>query len=212
MVKESIRKTDQDLNQLFDRALWIAHTLFQRNQVSGSAGNFSFRFKEHIYITAGGTCFGTLKKEDYAVLDREFRHIDGPRPSKEAPLHCMLYQKQKEIQAVLHTHSFYSTLWSCMENESSSDCLPSYTPYLKMKLGNVVRVPYELPGSEALFQRFEQSLTDAKGYLLANHGPVIGAGSMEEAFYALEGLEESAKIAWFLEGDRTKAVKIKEKD
>lgn len=212
MVDKHETKTEQNLTQLFDRALWVAHTLFKRNKVSGSSGNLSFRFGECIYLTGGGTCFGTLKREDFAVLDQTFRHVSGPKPSKEGPLHCMLYQKNKDVQAVLHTHSFYSTLWSCLENEFSSDCIPSYTPYLRMKLGNIVRVPYELPGSEALFQRFEQSLTDTKGYLLANHGPVVGAGSMEEAFYALEELEESAKIAWFLEGGRTNARKIKEKN
>lgn len=205
-------EVDRELNLLFDKALWIAHTLFERNKVSGSSGNFSFRFGEYIYMTAGGTCFGTLKKADFAVLDKELRHIDGPKPSKEWPLHGMLYQKHKEVRSVLHTHSFYSALWSCMENEFSGDCIPSYTPYLKMKLGKVVRVPYAPPGSQDLFEVFGQSLTDAKGYLLANHGPVLGAESMEEAFYALEELEESAKIAWFLEGERGKARKIKEKD
>lgn len=212
MVDKRVTKTEQDLNQLFDRALWAAHTLFERNKVSGSSGNLSFRFEECIYLTGGGTCFGTLKREDFSVLDQAFRHVSGPKPSKEWSLHCMLYQKHENIQAVLHTHSFYSALWSCLENASPGDCVPAYTPYLKMKLGNIVRVPYAPPGSETLFRVFEQSLTDAGGYLLANHGPILGAADIEEAFYALEELEESTKIAWFLEGDAAKARKIKEKD
>ena len=212
MDKADMTDVKKELNQLFDRALWAAHSLFERNKVSGSSGNFSFRFGERIYITAGGTGFGTLKKEDFAVLDEKFRHISGPKPSKEWPLHCMLYQKHGDVGAVLHTHSFYSALWSCLETESAGSCIPAYTPYLKMKLGNVVRVPYALPGSQDLFRNFEQSLTNAKGYLLANHGPVVGAADVEEAFYALEEFEESAKTAWFLEGNAANAKKIKEMD
>lgn len=212
MDKTGMTESVKDLNHIFDRALWAAHTLFERNKVSGSSGNFSFRFGEEIYMTGGGCCFGTLEKEDFAVLDRKFRHISGPKPSKEWPLHCILYQKDEDIGAVLHTHSFYSALWSCLETESSESCIPAYTPYLKMKLGNVVRVPYAPPGSQTLFRLFEQSLTDARGYLLANHGPVVGAADVEEAFYALEELEESAKTAWFLEGNAANAKMIKEKD
>ncbi len=212
MNKKGFTESEKEMNQLLERALWVAHSLFERNKVSGSSGNFSFRCGGRIYMTAGGTCFGTLKKEDFSVLDEKFQHINGPKPSKEWPLHCMLYQKHEGIGAVLHTHSFYSALWSCLETASAGSCIPAYTPYLKMKLGNVVRVPYAPPGSQELFRNFEQSLTDARGYLLANHGPVVGAADVEEAFYALEEFEESAKTAWFLEGNAANARKIKEKE
>jgi ribulose-5-phosphate 4-epimerase/fuculose-1-phosphate aldolase len=70
-----------------------------------------------------------------------------------------------------------------------------------MKLGRVVYVPYAKPGSEELFSLFATALDSADGYLLANHGPLVGAKDMMEAFYALEELEESARIAWLLRGE-----------
>ena len=78
------------------------------------------------------------------------------------------------------------------------DIMPEHTPYLKMKLGKVGLIPYAPPGSRELFQLFEEHMEGSDGYLLQNHGPVVGAASMMDAFYAIEELEESARIAWSL--------------
>lgn len=83
-----------------------------------------------------------------------------------------------------------------MENEK--DVIPEHTPYLKMKLGTVGLVPYEKPGSEALFVVFGERVGDSDGYLLKQHGPVVPGRNLMDAFYCLEELEESAQIAWML--------------
>lgn len=184
------------MEQKKKEALWIAHNLFERGKVSGSSANMSFRQGELIYITGSGTCFGTLQEEDFSVVTLEGEWKEGKKPSKEFPLHQMLYQKSEEIQAVIHTHSFYSTLWSCMEHEKKEDCIPEYTPYLKMKLGTVGLIPYGKPGTQALFDAFRERIQKSDGYLLQNHGPIVGSKSLMDAFYCLEELEESARVAW----------------
>jgi ribulose-5-phosphate 4-epimerase/fuculose-1-phosphate aldolase len=119
-------------------------------------------------------------------------------PSKELPLHKIYYEKSNAIQAVIHTHSFYSTLWSCLPHENVKDVIPEYTPYLKMKLGTVGLIPYGKPGSQALFDLFAKGVNDSDGYILKNHGPLVGDKDLMSAFYCLEELEESARIAWNL--------------
>lgn len=156
-------------------AVWIAHSLFERGKASGSSANMSFKEKDLIYITGSGTCFGTLKEEDFSVLSLDGEWISGPKPSKEFPLHQMMYEKSEEIQAVIHTHSFYATLRSCAVHKNRTDCIPQYTPYLKMKLGTVGLVPYGKPGSEELFSAFRQCVSGSDGFLLENHGPIMGA-------------------------------------
>lgn len=156
-------------------AVWIAHSLFERGKATGSSANMSFKEKDRIYITGSGTCFGTLKEEDFSVLTLDGEWISGPKPSKEFPLHKMMYEKSEDIQAVIHTHSFYATLWSCAVHENRTDCIPQYTPYLKMKLGTVGLVPYGKPGSEELFSAFRQCVSGSDGFLLENHGPIVGA-------------------------------------
>lgn len=95
------------------------------------------------------------------------------KPSKEWPLHLALYEKSSESRAVIHTHSTFSVLWSFVPAKNDQDCIPDHTPYLKMKLGTVGLVPYEKPGSEALFQAFRERVGASDGFLLKNHGPVV---------------------------------------
>ncbi len=190
-------------------AIWVAQSLFARNKASGSSANLSFKTDEHIYITGSGTCFGTLKEDDFSVLDLQGQWISGKKPSKELPLHRMMYEKDSNIRAVVHTHSFYSTLWSCLKHENLFDCVPEYTPYLKMKLGSVGMVAYAKPGSDELFQSFAEVIKKSDGFLLGNHGPIVGGKNMLEAFYNLEELEESCKIAWELEGKTKQTLAIR---
>lgn len=186
------------LEKKLEQAVWIAHSLFERGKTAGSTANMSFRHEDKIYITASGTCFGTLKKEDFAVIDLNGDVLGDKKPSKEFPLHLSLYQTKEQTGAVIHTHSFYSTVWSCLSHENERDCIPSYTPYLKMKLGTVGLIPYAKPGTEELFKAFRERIKDSDGYLLRNHGPVAGGKDLMDAFYILEELEESAKVAWTL--------------
>ncbi len=48
------------LSEKMEQCLWIAHKLFERNRTSGTTGNISFLHEDCMYITASGTCFGTL--------------------------------------------------------------------------------------------------------------------------------------------------------
>lgn len=191
-------------------ACWIGKSLFERNKTSGSSANMSFLYENRVYITAGGGCFGRLTEDSFAITDPEGKSLNGKKPSKELPLHLAMYKKSgEEVKAVIHTHSFYATLWSCLSHEGrEDDVIPSYTPYLDMKLGKIRLVPYGKPGSEALFDAFRKRTSKENGYLLSNHGPVVGGKSLLDAFYGLEELEESARIAWELRNE-TGVVQIR---
>lgn len=189
---------DYILDRKINDAIWVAHSLFQRGKATGSVANLSFVHEDRIYITATGTCFGTLKPDEFAVLDMDGIQNDELKPSKEWPLHLSVYKAKPDTGAVLHVHSTYSVLWSCLPGLNESDCIPDHTPYLKMKLGTVGLVPYEKPGSQELFYEFEKHVNASDGWLLSHHGPVVPGKSIMEAFYALEELEESAHIAWEL--------------
>lgn len=186
------------LQDKLNDAVWAAHSLFNRGKTSGSSANMSFRHEDKIWVSASGTCFGTLTTNDFAVVLLDGTHIAGRKPSKEWPLHLSLFKKSDDIGAVIHTHSPYSILWSFVPDLTETDCIPDHTPYLKMKLGTVGLIPYEKPGSPALFSAFQERVNNSDGYLLKNHGPVVPGHSIMDAFYCLEELEESARIAWEL--------------
>lgn len=190
---------DRELKEKFEKAIWVGKSLFERNKTAGSSANLSFRHNDDIYITGSGTCFGTLSEASFSKVSLEGHHKDGIKPSKEFPLHQMCYKKSSDIQAVVHTHSFYATLYSCIPHEYKESVIPDYTPYLRMKVGTVGLVPFAKPGSEELFNLFNERVNDSDAYLLANHGPVVPGKSIMDAFYGIEELEESCHIAWELE-------------
>lgn len=179
-------------------AVWVARSLFERGKTAGSSANLSIRMGDTVYITASGTCFGRLREEDLVPIGMDGTPLADRKPSKEWPLHLALYEKSPGIGAVIHTHSTYSVLWSFAIGDEDRDCIPAHTPYLRMKLGSVGAVPYEQPGSEALFAAFRARVPWSDGFLLRQHGPVVPGASVMEAFYNLEELEESARIAWEL--------------
>lgn len=189
---------DTILEKRFEDAIWIAHSLFERGKVSGSCGNLSFRHGDTIYITAGNTCFGRLTKEDFAPVRVDGTVLSEKKPSKELPLHLMLFKKSAEIGAVIHTHSTYPVLWSMVSDINEEDCIPDHTPYLKMKLGTVGLIPYEKPGSHELFSAFSERIEKSNGFILKNHGPVVPGKTLMDAFFCLEELDESSRIAWEL--------------
>ena len=93
-----------------------------------------------------------------------------------------------------------AALWSCRKDLDENDAIPAFTPYLEMKLGKVACVPYAKPGSQELFDFFERELPKGEGFLLRNHGAIVGGKSIMEAFFRLEELEESARLAYLICG------------
>lgn len=191
-------KADAELRKKLDDAVWIAHSLFDRNRTTGSSANMSFLHDGKIYITRSGSCFGRLCAEDFSVMELSGVHLSGAKPSKEYPLHLAVYRHKPDAGAVIHTHGEYAVLWSFVPAEDETDAVPPHTPYLAMKLGTVGLIPYEKPGSAELFAAFEARADQSDGYLLRQHGVVVPGKDLMDSFYCLEELEESAKIAWKL--------------
>lgn len=197
---------DEILKQKLSDAVWIARSLFERGKTAGSTANLSFRHNGTIYITGSGTCFGTLQEESFAAVSADGAVLSRSRPSKELRLHEILFAKDPAIEAVIHIHSFYATLWSCLQHQNPVDVIPGYTPYLKMKAGTIGLIPYAKPGSQELFDLFAAGVPLSDGYLLQNHGLIVGGASLMDAFFAAEELEESARIAWHLRRENARII------
>jgi ribulose-5-phosphate 4-epimerase/fuculose-1-phosphate aldolase len=196
------------MREIIEQAIWVARSFYDRGKTSGSSANLSVRLGEDIYITVTGSCFGRLTEADFTRVSPGAAAHGQRKPSWELPLHLALYARDKAIGAVIHIHSTYATLWSCLPHPDEDDVIPSYTPYLRAKLGCVASVPYAEPGSEELFAAFRARAGSSNGrgpdgrgpngYLLRNHGPIVAGETLMDAYFSMEELEEAAKIAWLL--------------
>jgi ribulose-5-phosphate 4-epimerase/fuculose-1-phosphate aldolase len=65
-------------------------------------------------------------------------------------------------------------------------------------------VPYFRPGDLDLAKAVREMASDHHAVLLANHGPVVAGTSLEDAVYATEELEETAKLYLMLKDRKTR--------
>ncbi|MGK6316380.1 3-oxo-tetronate 4-phosphate decarboxylase [Neorhizobium sp. DT-125] len=176
--------------------------LYARQLAHGSAGNLSVRLEDgSILITPTNSSLGFLEAERISKLTPGGELISGDRPSKEYFFHLAVYEERPAARAIVHLHSTYSVAVSCLCHEQTEDVLPPLTAYHVMRVGKLPLVRYFRPGDRALAEEVRKVSRNNRSMLLANHGPIVSGSSIEEAVYAYEELEETAKL-YFLLGDR----------
>ncbi|MFI6875725.1 3-oxo-tetronate 4-phosphate decarboxylase [Streptomyces sp. NPDC050400] len=184
-----------------------AHSLFTRGLTHGSTGNLSVRLADGtLLLTPTGSSLGTLTEDALARTDLHARHLDGPRPTKEAFLHAAFYRARPAAHAVVHLHSTHAAAVSCLADLDPADALPPLTAYYAMRIGTLPLLPYHAPGDPRLEPLAEQTATRHHAILLANHGPVVAGATLDQAADATEELEETAKLHLLLQGHRTRPL------
>ncbi|QIB34589.1 3-oxo-tetronate 4-phosphate decarboxylase [Ancylobacter pratisalsi] len=178
-----------------ERICRVGASLFQRGLTFGSTGNISVRLDDGGWLmTPTNASLGELDPSRLSRLDMEGRHIGGDKPTKEAFLHRVMYGQRTAARAVVHLHSTHSVAVSCLCGLDPSNCLPPLTAYYVMRVGRLPLVPYCPPGDESLAKAVEAFAGTHHAVLLANHGPIVAGTSLENAMYATEELEETARI------------------
>jgi ribulose-5-phosphate 4-epimerase/fuculose-1-phosphate aldolase len=184
----------------------FGRSMFDRGLTAGSSGNISARVDDVWLLTPTNACLGKLDPARISKLAWNGRLLSGDPPSKEAPLHLAMYEERAEARAVVHLHSTASAAVSCLRNLPADDCLPPLTAYFVMKIGKLPLVPYHRPGDPRLGDAIRALAARRPAVLLANHGPVVSGGSLEAAVYAIEELEETAKLFLLLRGHEVRPL------
>ncbi len=181
-------------------------SLFERGLTAGSSGNLSVRTESGFIATPTNSCLGFLDRDRLSVLDQEGRHLSGDAPTKELPLHFAFYRNRPSARSVVHLHSTYATALSCLSDIDPADAVPPVTPYVVMRVGKVPVVPYTRPGSPEVAPLIDAVAPDHAAVLLQNHGPVVSGPSLESAVFAMEELEETAKIVLLTRGMKVRLL------
>lgn len=176
-------------------------SLFRRGLTFGSTGNISVALPDGGWLmTPTNASLGDLDPARLSKIDAGGRHVGGDKPTKEAFLHQVMYRRRPTCEAVVHLHSTHSVAVSCLHGVDEHDCLPPITAYYVMRVGRLPLVPYHPPGDESLALAVDKLAGDHHAVLLANHGPVVAGTSLDNALYATEELEETAKLFLLLRG------------
>lgn len=180
-------------NEIIECTKWLmVHGFF--GTLRGTGGNVSCRIRgENAFaITPSSLPYDTLKPDDICILDFNMRTIEGTRkPSMESGLHLKAYQRRKDVNAVIHTHQTYASIFAVMKRP-----IPPLFDEVTMHIGHVVDViPYALSGSPELANNVANTLDNmCQCYLMQNHGALSLGVTLEKAWQNVELLEKVAKV------------------
>jgi ribulose-5-phosphate 4-epimerase/fuculose-1-phosphate aldolase len=172
-------------------------SLYERRYTVGTAGNISARLDDGWLITPTDACLGRLDPADIAKVDTEGNHVSGGKPSKTLALHRKIYENNSETRGVVHTHSTHLVALTLAGVWRRDDVLPPITPYYVMKVGHVPLIAYRRPGDPVVAEQVAALASKVRAVLLERLGPVVWEKSVSHASYALEELEETARL-WLL--------------
>ena len=164
--------------------------------VVGTAGNVSARVKHDasedlMAVTPTGLPYSGMTAADIVITDFDVDPVEGDLPpSSESLLHVGIYRARTDVQAVIHTHSVYSSVLAVLGID-----LPSVIDEVVVYVGGEVRVSdYAFPGTEDLSANVCAALGPRKAAFIANHGAVAVGRSLDEALDICLLVERASQI------------------
>lgn len=175
----------------------VGASLYQRGYTVGAAGNISARLDDGWLITPTDACLGRLDPAELAKVDLAGNPVAGGKPSKTLALHRGIYRADPAARGVVHTHSTHLVALTLAGVWRQDEVLPPITPYQVMKVGRIPLIAYRRPGDSAAAAQVEALAGQVRGVLFERLGPVVWERSVSHAAYALEELEETARL-WLM--------------
>ncbi|WP_210711767.1 aldolase [Pseudomonas sp. MWU349] len=188
-------------NALREEICDVGRSLYQRGYTVGSAGNISARLDDGWLITPTDICLGRLDPAAIAKVNLAGEWVSGDKPSKTLALHRQVYDRNPGVGGVVHTHSTHLVALTLAGVWREDDILPPLTPYQVMKVGHIPLIGYQRPGSPKVAEQVAQLANQVRGVMLERLGPVVWESSVSKASYALEELEETARL-WLMSQPR----------
>ena len=163
---------------------------------TGSSGNVSARVRPEsagMLITASGIPYERIRPEEIIEIDADGKSIAGDgAPSSEWRMHAAIYERRPDITAIVHTHSMYATAAAIALPE-----LPIPHDEGRIFYGDAIPVSvHHPPGSWELARAVAEALGDGQLVLIAKHGAVAVAGTLDDALGAAVKIEEIAQLAY----------------
>ncbi len=177
-----------------DNIVDFGRKMVAKNLTTGTGGNLSIcdREAELIAVTPSGIPYENMNPEDIVITDFSGEIVEGEcKPTSELSLHRRVYQVREDVGAVVHTHSTFATVLSCLGAE-----LPPVHYLIAAAGGSRVPVAdYARYGTEELAENAVSSLgQNFKAVLLANHGLLAAGENLSAAFEVAETIEFVAEL------------------
>ncbi|NCB53162.1 MAG: class II aldolase/adducin family protein [Clostridia bacterium] len=179
-----------------------SHLFWEKGLTTGNdGGDVSLRDPEtgYIYICPSATArhvipnWGIISPTDIVVTDIAGNPMEENwmKQTVEAKMHYDIYKARPEVNAIVHSHALYSTVFA-----AAAQNIPPCTVEASFLGGEVICAGYGRIGSQLLADNIVNALGQKKkAALLQNHGAVLVGKTFREAFCASDYLEKLAHVA-----------------
>ena len=170
---------------------------FEKNKFSPiRSGNISIRHKkkgiEGFLISPSGKKNIELKEKDIVFVAMSGDTEKNKKPSSEWMFHLDLYKSNK-CNAIVHAHSKFSVICSCLFNE-----IPSFHYMIALTEAKTLKVAkYALFGSKNLSINILNAMNNSKSCLISNHGQVTVGENIDKAYELSEEVELLCEYYYF---------------
>ena len=179
---------------VLEASLWLSEQGYFGSR-RGSGGNVSVRINETtMAITPSSVRYQEFSVSDICVVGFDLSVIeenDKLKPSVEAGMHSIIYRKRPDVNAIVHTHQIYGSVFGLISTQ-----IPALFDEVAFSLGQMVEiVPYALSGSPDLVNNVARKLSNnANAYVIQNHGILALGKNLDKAILNAELLEKVAHI------------------
>ncbi|MDF2900861.1 MAG: class aldolase/adducin, N-terminal [Phenylobacterium sp.] len=180
-------------DQLRARMAEVMKAMDARGLNRGTSGNVSARCGEAMLVTPSGVPPERLSGDQMVLVQPDGSTPQGSlRPSSEWRMHQQILNRRPDANAVVHCHSRHATILACAGRE-----IPSMHYMVAVGGGASVPVaPYATFGSVELAEAVVDTLDGRSAALMANHGQIVVARSLDSALAIAEEIEEQAAVYW----------------
>jgi len=167
-----------------------AISMMERAGIIDFNGHFSARLPgDRMLINSGKSVRSAMTTDDIVAIDMDGKLVEGDAaPPMEFHIHAQIYRRRPDVNAVVHTHPYWSTLFSMADQPVLPVIMQAAV------LGQIPVFPKTASiNTRALGQELAECLGDGRVAMLKSHGAVAAGSDIVEAFVLGVYLEETAQ-------------------
>jgi L-fuculose-phosphate aldolase len=159
----------------------------------GTSGNVSVRIGDgRFLVTPTGIPYADMTEDQIVEMTFDGTYYGPCRPTSEWRFHRDILERRTDIDTVIHTHSMFSTVISCLRRD-----IPAVHYMVAAAGGEDIRcAEYATFGSQALSDHALKALEGRLACLLANHGLIVLGADLRRALSLLVEVETIAAQYW----------------